>query len=67
MKIQPLEKDRKDLIKDLLSDQLNDKKSIGSQIGLTYSEASRLIDDYWKELTKKGYTIWQMWRCICEC
>lgn len=57
LKIQPLEKDRKDLIKDLLSDQLNDKKSIGSQIGLTYSEASRLIDDYWKELTKKGYTI----------
>lgn len=57
LKIQPLEKDRKDLIKDLLSDQLNEKKSIGSQIGLTYSEASRLIDDYWKELTKKGYTI----------
>lgn len=57
LEIQPLEKDRKDLIKDLLSDQLNDRKSIGSQIGLTYSEASRLIDDYWKELTKKGYTI----------
>lgn len=57
LKIQPLEKDRKDLIKDLLSDQLNEKKSIGSQIGLTYSEASRLIDDYWKELTKKGYAI----------
>lgn len=57
LKIQPLEKDRKDLIKDLLSDQLNDRKSIGSQMGLTYSEASRLIDDYWKELTKKGYTI----------
>lgn len=57
LEIQPLEKDRKDLIKDLLSDQLNDRRSIGSQIGLTYSEASRLIDDYWKELTKKGYTI----------
>ena len=57
LEIQPLEKDRKDLIKDLLSDRLNDSKSIGSQIGLSYSEASRLIDDYWKELTKKGYTV----------
>lgn len=57
VKIQPLEKERKNLIKDLLSDQLNDRTSINAQIGLTYSEASRLIDGYWKELTKKGYTI----------
>lgn len=55
--IQPLEKERKDLIKDLLSDNLNERKSISAQIGMNYSEASRLIDDYWKELTRKGYTI----------
>lgn len=55
--IQPLEKERKDLIKDLLSDQLNERKSIYAQIGMTYSEAGRLIDNYWKELTRKGYTI----------
>lgn len=60
LEIRPLEKERKDLIKDLLSDQLNDKKSIVSQIGLTYSEAGRLIDDYWKELTKKGFTIFEI-------
>ena len=57
LEIRPLEKDRKDLIKDLLSDELSDKKSIATQIGVTYSEAGRLIDDYWKELTRKGYTI----------
>jgi len=57
LEIQPMEKDRKDLIKDILSDCLNDRKSIMTQIGMTYSEASRLIDDYWRELTRKGYTI----------
>lgn len=55
--IQPLEKERKNLIKDILSDQLNDKRSIFSQIGMNYSEAGRLIDGYWRELTRKGYTI----------
>ena len=57
LEIQPMEKDRKDLIKDILSDCLNERKSIMTQIGMTYSEASRLIDDYWRELTRKGYTI----------
>lgn len=57
LQIQPLEKERKDLVKDILSDNLNDKKTISSQLGMTYSEASKLIDDYWKELTRKGYTI----------
>ena len=52
-----MEKDRKDLIKDILSDCLNERESIMTQIGMTYSEASRLIDDYWRELTRKGYTI----------
>ena len=55
--IQPLEKERKDLIKDILSDQLDDGTTIFSQMGMSYSEASRLIDKYWKELTRKGYTI----------
>ena len=55
--IQPLEKERKDLIKDLLSEELSDQKSINEQIGMSYSEAGRLIDDYWKEITRKGYTI----------
>lgn len=57
LEIQPMEKDRKDLIKDILSDCLNERESIMTQIGMTYSEASRLIDDYWRELTRKGYTI----------
>ena len=57
LEIQPMEKERKDLIKDILSDCLNERKSIMTQIGMTYSEASRLIDDYWRELTRKGYTI----------
>lgn len=57
LQIQPLEKERKDLIKDILSDNLNEKKTISSQIGITYPDASRLIDDYWRELTRKGYTI----------
>ncbi len=57
LQIQPLEKERKDIVKDLLSDNLNDKKTISSQIGMTYTEASKLIDEYWKELTRKGYTI----------
>lgn len=57
LEIQPMEKDRKDMIKDILSDCLNERESIMTQIGMTYSEASRLIDDYWRELTRKGYTI----------
>lgn len=55
--IQPLEKERKDLIKDILSDKLNGGQSISFQIGMHYSEASKLSDQYWKELTRKGYTI----------
>lgn len=55
--IQPLEQERKNLIKDLLSDQLDDKSAIASQIGMNYSDASKVIDVYWKELTSKGYTI----------
>lgn len=57
MQIQPMEKDRKELIKDILSDELNDRRAIISQIGMTYSEAGTLIDNYWKELTRKGYTV----------
>lgn len=60
LQIQPMEKERKDLIKDLLSDCLNEQKSIDAQIGMTYSEACRLIDSYWRELTRKGYTIDQI-------
>ncbi|WP_026508370.1 UvrD-helicase domain-containing protein [Butyrivibrio sp. MC2013] len=60
--IRPLEKDRKDLIKDILSDKLSDQKTITSQIGITYPEAGKLIDDYWKELTRKGYTITEVLR-----
>lgn len=56
LQILPMEKDRKDLIKDILSDELSDSNAIVSQIGMSYSEASRLIDDYWKEFTMKGYT-----------
>ena len=55
--IQPLEKERKELIKDLLSEELDDGKSITSQIGMNYAGASKVIDVYWKELTRKGYTI----------
>lgn len=55
--IQPLERERKNLIKDLLLDQLDDTKAIVSQIGMNYSDASKVIDAYWKELTSKGYTI----------
>lgn len=55
--IQPLERERKNLIKDILSDQLNNKKNIASQLGMNYSDASKVIDAYWKELTSKGYTI----------
>ena len=57
LQITPMEKDRKDLIKDLLSEELSDKRAISGQIGINYSEASRLIDKYWMELTRKGYTI----------
>lgn len=39
------------------SNQLDDGTTIFSQMGMPYSEASRLIDKYWKELTRKGYTI----------
>ncbi len=61
LQIQPMEKERKDLIKDLLSDCLNEQKSIDAQIGMTYSEACRLIDSgTWRELTRKGYTIDQI-------
>lgn len=56
LQIRPLERERKGLQKDILSDNLNDKEAISAQIGMRYSEASRLIDDYWKELTRKGYT-----------
>lgn len=56
MQIRPLERERKNLEKDILSDNLNDQKSITMQIGMRYSEAGRLIDDYWKEVTRKGYT-----------
>ena len=55
--IQPLEKERKELIKDLLSEELDDGKPITSQIGMNYAGASKVIDVYWKELTRKGYTI----------
>ena len=57
LQISPMEQERKELIKDILSEELSDKRAISSQIGMTYSEASQLIDDYWKELTRKGYTI----------
>lgn len=57
LEILPLEKERKNLMKDILSDRLNEKQSITAQMGMTYSQASRLIDSYWKELTRKGYTI----------
>lgn len=57
LEIQPLEKERKDTIKDILSDNLSDRKSIESQIGMNYSSACKLIDRYWQELTRKGYTI----------
>lgn len=60
--IQPLERERKNLIKDILSDQLNDKKNIASQLGMNYSDAGKVIDAYWKELTSKGYTISEVLR-----
>lgn len=60
--IQPLERERKNLIKDILSDQLNDKKNIASQLGMNYSDAGKVIDAYWKELTRKGYTISEVLR-----
>lgn len=57
LEIKELEKERKDSIKDLLSDNLSDRRSIESQIGMNYSAACKLIDNYWQELTRKGYTI----------
>ena len=60
--IQPLERERKNLIKDILSDQLNDKKNIASQLGMNYSDAGKVIDAYWKELTRKEYTISEVLR-----
>ena len=62
LQITPLEKERKDLVKDILSDQLNDRNPISGQIGMTYSEACSLLDKYWKELTRKGYTIREILR-----
>ncbi len=57
LRILPLAKERKDVIKDALSDALSDTRAITTQIGMNYAEACRLIDDYWKELTRKGYTV----------
>lgn len=57
MEIQALEKERKDIIKDILSDSLSAQEPIERQIGMNYSSACRLIDCYWQELTRKGYTI----------
>lgn len=62
LEIQPLERERKNIIKDILSDQLNDKKNIASQLGMNYSDASKVMDAYWKELTSKGYTISEVLR-----
>lgn len=36
---------------------MDDGKPITSQIGMNYAGASKVIDVYWKELTRKGYTI----------
>lgn len=58
--IQPLEKERKDIIRDLLSEQLSASKPISEQIGMSYAAASNLVDKYWKEITRKGYTISQI-------
>lgn len=57
LQIMPLEKERKDILKDVLSDSLKDDKAINDQIGMTYSEAWKLIDRYWSEMTRKGYTV----------
>jgi len=57
LSIRELEKERKDIVKDLLSDNLTDSRSIEDQIGMGYSIASGIIDKYWAELTRKGYTI----------
>lgn len=62
LETQPLERERKNIIKDILSDQLNDKKNIASQLGMNYSDASKVMDAYWKELTSKGYTISEVLR-----
>jgi len=55
--ISPLERERKELIKDILSEQLDDSRPIDSQIGLAFSQAGRAIDFFWSEITRKGYTI----------
>lgn len=57
LEIRELEKERKDIMKDILSDNLSDRRSIESQIGMNYSSACKVIDKYWQELTRKGYTI----------
>ena len=57
LRIQTLAKERKDVIKDALSDALSDRSAITTQIGMNYAEACRLIDEYWKALTRKGYTV----------
>lgn len=56
MQIRPLQRERKSLQKDLLSDNLSDQRAISMQIGMRYSDAGNLIDDYWREMTRKGYT-----------
>lgn len=57
LEIKPLEKERKETLKDILSDNLRSEYTIYSQLMMSYSEASKLIDAYWRELTRKGYTI----------
>ena len=48
LRILPLAKERKDVIKDALSDALSDTRAITTQIGMNYAEACRMIDDYCK-------------------
>lgn len=57
LRILTMDKERKDIFKDLLSDCLSEDMSIVKQIGMTYTEASRLLDQYWKDFTRKGYTV----------
>ena len=57
LQIRNMEKERTDIFKDILSENLNDKESIYNQIGMSYSEAEKLIKAYWKDLTQKGYSV----------
>lgn len=57
LRILTMDKERKDIFKDLLSDCLSEDMSIVKQIGMTYTEASRLLEQYWKDFTRKGYTV----------